>query len=176
MRDIKRIKGDVLAALQRDFESHKVPVVLRSAEGENLPTDILTTLHRNFGRDLDEAMGEFYFFPVPGEDTPVLYFSSVINLTEDVEEEFREDVAKAVSVLNFYLECGAFVMNPQGNLLAFKFISPILADLDDTQIIAAANVNVGHSLQISERYADCLLRLCDGRETLEHFMELMPQA
>ena len=35
-------------------------------------------------------------------------------------------------------------------------------------------MNVGHALQISERYTDSLLMLADGRESLEHFMELMP--
>ena len=175
MNELQSIQYYILNQLKADFEANNVPVVLRSSGEENIPMDILTTLHRRFGRDLDEVMGEYYFFPSNGGQAAVHYFTSMISLTEDMAAEYAPVVTKAMDILNFYLECGAFVMNPREKLLAFKFITPIPADLPAERILQIANINVAHSLQLAERYADHLLRLSDGRESLESFMELMPK-
>lgn len=174
MEELKCIQSDVLVALKADFEENNVPVVLRNAGENGIPVDILTTLHRNFGRNMDEVMGEFYFLPLRTGEKPVLYFSALISLTDSLPPEHADTVAKALEVLNFYLECGSFVLDRQTRLLAYKLVTPVFAHWGKEQILEAANMNVGHALQISERYTDSLLMLADGRESLEHFMELMP--
>lgn len=174
MNEIKTVQYNLLNQLKLVFEENSVPTVLRSAGEADIPMDILTTLHREFGMDLDEVMGEFYFLPTKDGGT-IHYFTSMISLTEDMDPEFVPAVAEAVRVLNFYLECGAFVMNPTGNLLAFKLVTPVPVSYTTEQLLELININAGHALQITERYVDNLLRLSDGRHSLEHFMEMMPQ-
>ena len=176
MNELQSMQYYILEQLKADFEANHVPAVVRNAAEENLPMDILTTLHRRFGLNMDEVMGEFYFFPAMSGTASVHYFTSMITLTEEMAAEYVPMVTEAVNVLNFYLECGAFVMNPQKNLLAFKFVTPIPAELSEEQILQMANLNVGHALQLSERYAASLLQLSDGSGSLESFMELMPKS
>lgn len=173
MNEIKSVQNNLLNQLKLVFEENNVPVVLRSAGEEDIPMDILTTLHREFGMDLDEVMGEFYFLPTRDGGT-IHYFTSMLSLTEDMDPEFVPAVSEAVRVLNFYLECGAFVLNPAGNLLAFKLVSPIPVSYSMEQLLEIININAGHAIQITERYVDNLLRLSDGRDSLERFMEMMP--
>lgn len=174
MEDFQSIQKDILESLKAGFEANDVPAILRSASGENIPVDILTTLHRNFGRNMDEVMGEFYILPMKTGDRTLLFFSTLITLTEDMEPSFAETVEKAITALNFYLECGAFVINPQKNLLGLRMVTPLLAENSKEALLEAANMNAALSLQIAERYTDSLLMLSDGRNTLEHFMELLP--
>lgn len=175
MNELNSIQYNLLNQLKLAFEENNVPTVLRSAGEEDIPMDILTTLHRRFGSDLDEVMGEFYFLPSINGTGTLHYFTSMISLTEDMAPEFVPAVSQAVGILNFYLECGAFVLGSGGKLLAFKLVSPMPVTYPKAQLLELMNINAGHALQITERYVDHLLRLADGRDSLEHFMELMPQ-
>lgn len=175
MSDMKKLQYSMLNRLKAEFEEQGVPAMIRNAEEEHLPMDILTTLHREFGASSDEVMGEYYFFPIRTEGETVHYFTSMLSLTEDIAPECRDSLTKAIEVVNFYLECGAFVINQRGSLLAYKFVLPIPNSLGEERIFEMVDLNAGHSLQLAERYADRLIRLADGRETLEHFMQGMPQ-
>ena len=79
MEELKCIQSDVLMALKADFEENNVPVVLRNAGENGIPVDILTTLHRNFGRNMDEVMGEFYFCPCALVRNLCFIFSALIS-------------------------------------------------------------------------------------------------
>lgn len=175
MESLEQIKNDIFTALKADFEANHVPAILRRAKEEGIPTDILTTLHRNFGGNADEVMGEFYFLPIPGGEKEVLYFSTMLSLDENMKPEYADDVGKAIEVLNFYLECGAFVMNRKSGLIGFRFVTPVFAHWRLEQMLETVNLNVAHSLQITERYVDSLIMMAHGHETLEHFMQLMPE-
>lgn len=175
MEDIRSIQSYILESLKGDFDENNVPAILRSASSENIPVDILTTLHRNFGRNMDEVMGEFYILPVNTGKKTILFFSSLITLTEDMDPAFADGVEKAIMGLNFYIECGSFVLNRQRTLLGLRLVTPLPADAPKETLLESANMNVALALQIGERYADSLLMLSDGRETLEHFMELLPK-
>ena len=164
-----------MEALKADFDENKVPAVLRGADQENIPLDILTTLHRGMGKNLDEVMGEFCILPVNAGDKTLLYFSTLFTLTEDMDPVFAKPVLKAIQVLNFYVECGSFVLSRQGTLLGYRMVTPMMSTWSKERLYETANLNIALALQVTERYVGSLLMLADGRDTLEHFMELMPE-
>lgn len=177
IREKNEFQHQLLLALQQDFEVVEIPSILRSAQEENLPMDILTTLHRDYGHGLHQVMGEYYFFPVPqeqGEET-IHYFSTMLNLENEIREDCLPQLRQAVCALNFYLQCGNFVVNPSGTLLGFRFVTPILGDMSFAQALQMLNLNIGHSLDLAEQYVDSLIRLAHGTLRLEDFMYQMPK-
>ena len=57
----------------------------------------------------------------------MLYFFCADLLTDSLPPEHADTVAKALEVLNFYLECGSFVLDRQTGLLAYKLVTPVFA-------------------------------------------------
>lgn len=172
--EMKELQHKLLVALKQDFEEVEVPVTLRNAEGENLPMDILTTIHLDYGQGRHEVMGEYYFFPMPQEDVSAHYFSTMLNLENEIRQDCLPQLREAVSALNFYLQCGSFVVNPSGTLLGFRFITPIPFNFSFEQALQLMNLNVGHSLELAEHHVDDLIRVAQGKLSLQDFMFQMP--
>ncbi len=173
MQDKER-KRMILERLLKIFESEKVPAVLRKMdEEEGLQMDVLATLHTEFGNKEDEVMGEFYFLPLPDGADGVCYFSSVITLTETIDPLCLGAVCQVVAMLNFYLEYGAFAVNTEGNVLAYKMVTPIFTDMEDEQLYRTVDMNMAHALGVAEDYAGILIRLAEGDSSLPDVMELL---
>lgn len=172
--EIKQFQHELLLALKKDFEQVDIPVNLRDAKEENLPMDILTSLHMDYGHGQHEVMGEYYFFPMPGEQAAAHYFSTMINLENDIHKDCLPQLREAVSALNFYVQCGSFVVNPAGTLLGFRFVSLIPMDTTFENALQMMNLNVGHSLELAESQVDGLIRLAQGELDLQDFMRQMP--
>lgn len=172
--EIKQFQHELLLALKKDFEQVEIPIALRDAREENLPMDILTSLHLNYGHGQHEVMGEYYFFPMPEEDVPAHYFSTMLNLENEIRQDCLPQLREAVCALNFYIQCGSFVVNPTGTLLGFRFITPIPVDFKFEQALQLMNLNVGHSLELAEHHVDDLIRVAQGKLSLKDFMFQMP--
>lgn len=171
---IKEFREKVLSDLKAEFESYDVPAVLRTVE-EGMPTDILTTLHREMGPRSDEVMGEYYFMPVEGEGVDIHCFSVSLTLSEDLPENKVAILQEAIRSLNYYLMDGVFLISPDGTQLiyrcttVFKMTLPYELAMDMIQII------IGLSLQTVEKWVESLLDLESGDAELEDFMELIPE-
>lgn len=172
--EAKQFQRELLLALKKDFEEVEIPVTLQDAQEENLPMDILSSLHLDYGHGQHEVMGEYYFFPVPQEEVSTHYFSTMINLENEIHQECLSQLREAVSALNFYIQCGSFVVNPSGTLLGFRFITPIPVNFSFDQALELMNLNVGHSLELAEHHVDDLIRVAQGKLSLQDFMFQMP--
>lgn len=170
-KDCKRM---ILERLQTELASELIPVVLRKKEEEELPMDVLTVLLTEYGSRQDEASGEFYFLPLPNGAEGVCYFSSVITLSESLDPLYLDAVCKAVAMINFYLEYGAYVVDVEGNILAYKMVTPIFESMDAEQFFATVDMNLAHALDAGEKFAGILMKLSEGACTLDDVMDLLP--
>ena len=179
MEDIRMGEKDrkrmILERLQTELDSAEIPAVIRKKEEEELPMDILAVLLTEYGSRQEEASAELYFLPLPNGAEGVCYFSSVITLTESIDPLCLDAVCKAVAMINFYLEYGAYVVDVEGSILAYKMVTPIFEAMDDEQLFATVDMNFAHALDAGEDYAGILVKLSEGACSLDDVMDLLPQ-
>lgn len=175
MTKLEQVRFDVLKELKQIFETIQVETVMREPD-ENLPTHILTTLHQNMGVSSNEVMGEFYFLPLNEEKQKFHYFCSVITMHEAVPKDRYEDLIKAASMLNFYLPVGAFVVEKDGGVLAFKHTALLPFDGPAEELLSLADGGIGAALSLTNQYVDAFMKLINRQITLEQFELELPDA
>ena len=74
-----------------DFEE----ISLFTAEELGAPADIARALISDVGSELIDVLGEFLFMPY--EDEEMLYFTSVITLTDEIMADEQVDIALAIA-------------------------------------------------------------------------------
>lgn len=167
---------EVLKKLQAEFERYQVPCILRKPEEDlkvNIP--ILTTLHRPMGRSQEEVMGEYYFFPISVKESEGYYFTIMLTISEELTEELYTVFSAVSSILNFYLPFGAFVLNRQTQILAFKHTVIIPAVYENEEAYKLADKGVGGALDVVDRYVDILEDIEKGKATFQDFLEIMSE-
>lgn len=172
---VKERKVQLLKQLQETLKEWEIASVYRDAEGETLPIDILTCLFDEFGNDLGDVMGEFFFMPkMEGREEDALYFNCVLTLTEDLMEPMLPNLYEAVGILNYYLETGAFAVNKAGEMLVYRNSLAVPLEMKDEDALELIAENVAYSVNVSEQFHDILFRVCDGRMSMEEFRGLLP--
>ena len=173
---MKKRKIQLLKKLQETLKEWEIASVYRDAEAETLPTDILTCLIDEFGNDLGDVMGEFFFMPkIEGREEDALYFNCVLTLTEDLMEPMLPNLYEAVGILNYFLETGAFAVNKTGEMLVYRNSIALPLEMDDEEALKLIVANVAFSLNVSEQFHDVLFRICNGRMSMEEFRGLLPE-
>lgn len=173
---MKERKIQLLKKLQETLKEWEIASVYRDAEAETLPTDILTCLIDEFGNDLGDVMGEFFFMPkIEGREEDALYFNCVLTLTEDLMEPMLPNLYEAVGILNYFLETGAFAVNKTGEMLVYRNSIALPLEMDDEEALKLIVANVAFSLNVSEQFHDVLFRICNGRMSMEEFRGLLPE-
>lgn len=172
---MKERKEKLLKMLQTELREWEIESVYRNGEEEELPADILTVLITEYGSNLDEVMGEFFFIPsIEGQQEDALRFNCVLTLTDELPSENLAGLHEAVATLNYYTEGGTFAVNKAGGMLVFRNSVVLPVEMEDAEVIKLIVANVAFSLNVSERFADVLLRVNDGRMSLREFRELLP--
>lgn len=170
----KEDKIVLLERLQEELLGYKIPCVLRKPEEDpKVSIPILTTLHRNMGRGCEEVMGEYYFQQILAGTEEGYYFTLMISISEELNEETYGMFSVASSILNFYLPFGAFVLNREIKTFAFKHTVVIPASISAEQAYEMINQAIGGSLDIIDNNIDILEDMEKGEATLEDFLETM---
>lgn len=173
MEKLKQSQMEVLEKLKEMLDSLEVANVLREPEG-NLPIPVLTTLHTNLGYQNNEVMGEFYFLPIYTENQEFHYFTVVMTLDEEVPPAKCDEMAKAVNMLNYYLPMGAFVVEKNGGVLAYKHAALLPVNLDTEKLAFMADGMIGTAMSIVNEYIDPYMQLLNRQITLEEFELELP--
>lgn len=137
--------------------------------------DTLVVQHTQLGDKAEEALGEYYFFPLTEEAMLYQYFVCSITLSEDIEPERRDALEKAIGRINFVLPLGAFRMDIEGKLLCFRYTLMMEAEKDVDQMELMVRSAMVNSLQTVSRWADLLDGLEYGRTTFEEFEKIFNQ-
>lgn len=169
----EKFRMEVINGMKSLLDEMEITNMIREAD-DVMPMPMLTTLHRNLGVEDNEVMGQFYFMPLFDEEQPFHFFTSCMILDEEVPAERYEVLAKATTMLNFYLPAGSFVVEKNGGLIAYKNTSfiPVNVSLEDAMVLADANMGVAFNL--TDSYVDAFMRLLKGTITLEQFELELP--
>ena len=173
MENLKQTQREVLLELKGMLDSLEVVNTLREPEGR-LPMPILTTLHTNLGYQGNEVMGEFYFLPLFAEKQDFHYFTVVMTLDEQVPMEKQEEMVKAANMLNYYLPMGAFVVEKDGGILAYKHAGLLPVSLDIEKLSFMADGMIGTAMSMVNEYVDPFMQLLNGQITLDEFELELP--
>lgn len=169
-------KVQLLKKLQEQMKEWEMASVYRDSASENLPTDILTILINEFGNNMEDAMGEFFFMPaIEGREEDAFYFNCVLTLTENLTEERLPDLYEAIAILNYYTEAGTFAVSKAGDMLVYRNSIAVPLEMSDETALELISENIAFSLNASERFADVLFRVSDGRMSMEEFRGLFPE-
>lgn len=171
---IKEFQDKILEDLKTELESHEVPTVMRKKE-DGLPTDILTTLHREMGAKHDDVMGEYYFMPITGDNVDVHCFTVSLSLSEDLPEDKVDVIQDAIRTLNYYMIDGTFLISPDKTTLFYRSTALFKIDLPYERGMEMIQIVIGIALQVVDRWVKELLDLERGDMTLEEFMKYMPK-
>lgn len=172
---MKKRKEQLLKALQKRMKEWEIESVYRDGESEGIPMDILTILVNEFGNGLTDVMGEFFFMPeVEGIAEDALRFNCIFTLSEQLDTERLPELYEAIGLLNFYTEAGTFAVDKAGNMLVYRNSIVLSPELDDATALEQITINFAFSMNVSERFADVLVRVNDGRLSMEEFRGLLP--
>ena len=172
---MKERKTKLLKMLQERMREWEMASVYRDAQAQQLPTDILTTLITEFGNGLEDAMGEFFFLPeLEGREEDALCFNCVLTLAEDLVEDYVPALYEAIALLNYYMEAGAFAVNKEKTLLAYRNSLALPIELGDEAALDMILANIAYSINVAERFSDLLVQISDGRMSVEELKDMLP--
>ena len=172
IEELNEYRIDLLENLRDVFLQNSVAAILRTPE-EGIPMHILTTLHTGIGLRGEEIMGEFSFLPVAAGEEHMHYFNTIFTLTENMDKEKYPLLAEAAGILNLLMPIGAFVFDPDGGLMSFKYTAMIREDSTAEEAFDIINAAVGTSLKYTTMYADIFLDMDDGEAGMEEFNDLL---
>jgi hypothetical protein len=141
-----------------------------TAKELNAPMDMLRAEIAAFGPDLVSVLGEFFFMPF--EETEVIYFTSVITLSNTVPEESADDVAAAVARLNYYIPCGCYALGEDDKNLVFKYTVPIVGEDETEHQTSAVSIAANTAIMTAERYMGYLKLILMNEVTVDEMIEM----
>ncbi len=173
MEQTKQIQGTILRKLKEIMDSVEIINVIRGQE-DGIPFPILTTLHTDLGYEENEVMGEFYFLPIYMQEQKMHYFSIVMTLDEEVPQNKYEELTLAVNMLNFYMPVGAYTVQKDGGILAYKYTALLPTDTTLESLVTQADACIGTALDLVHKYVDVFMQLLNGKITLQQFELELP--
>ena len=150
-----------------DFEE----ISLFTAEELGAPADIARALISDVGSELIDVLGEFLFMPYKDEE--MLYFTSVITLTDEIMADEQVDIALAVARINYVIPNGCFSLGENGKSLVYRYTVPIPADLKDDDIKAMMLTAVDAALTVVDRFEGFLSLVIEGNLSPEEMMTII---
>lgn len=144
-----------------------------SEEKENHIADMVITEHRDVGLKGDEVLGEYYFLPDKNEEQDYHNMVFVLMLLDDLKEEHLADVIRAISVVNFLLPRGAFVVDEENGTLMYRYVAAFPAKEPEEEMFSLAKFHIAFSVQLVSRWLDPLMALAYGTITYEEFKKMV---
>lgn len=161
----------MLEKLKKMFDDEAIAALIRDKD-EEVPVDILTVLLPEFGANMKEAYGEFFFSFVPEElKGDFISYNSMVTVSDEINVERKNELLEAMAMINFYLESGAFGVNAEGTQLVYKATATIPATLDEEAVYECVRVNTIRAISIADTFCDLLLNIMTGAMELEDIVK-----
>lgn len=143
----------ILEKLTEIFNEESIPAILRTMDDDKeLPMDVLTVALEDFSPKGNEWYAEFAFLPLQNAAENTAYISAAITMNGEMDLRASDNVAWLISRLNHYLPYGAFSVNDEGNLLAYKLCVPVIDNGNDDELFNSLNLIASHALELVD---DC---------------------
>lgn len=167
LRDrLLRSLADGLADAE-DFEE----VSLFTKEELDAPVDVVRGLIPEIGTEQISVLTEFFFMPFEDED--MLYFSSVITVTDEIAQEEVADLSLAVARINFDLPCGSFSVSPDGESLVYKYTVPVPGSVDESIQKDIMLTSIDAAINVVDRFEGYLALALEGNLSTKDLVKLL---
>ena len=175
------IKGDekmdekkrrLLEAFAKELEEAEdvEQMSLFTKEELDTPADIQRCLITEMGTKLSTVLGEFFFMPF--EDDEMLFFSTVMTISDEIGEDRRRDLEAASALIDSVIPCGCFAI-ADGNRLVYRYTVPFFSDDDEkkqvTMMLTAANA----AIETADRFLGYLSLVADENMAPEDMMDIV---
>lgn len=162
IKELEKIRHEILKQIKDEMTAEFFAVHLNKKEKEE-DAEILRVLFDELGYETEEgALGEFAFLPVYSEEEKVQYFSSAIIIADTIVEQNLSKLYEAMSTINFYIQCGAFCIDKDKQILAYKMTTPLPIGLSKDALYEQVNICMGNSVAVTDQYCDLVLRVNAG--------------
>lgn len=160
--DIKNIQKDILKQIYNIFkEIDEYEHVQYVPTDEKVTFDYVEVLHEDMGAGNDAALGQYFFAPIPFEETEIAKFWMYVVISDGIDDARREDMIKAITYVNNKLPLGAFVMdlNKETNreFIAFKRVLSYDVEDSNEKVINMIGYEIFESLSVVEALVQKLL-------------------
>ncbi len=118
----------------------------------------------------DPCLGEFFFRPVDGDPDQGQYFNSIITLSNDFPVKNVPALAFGLSMLNFYIETGGFVLNRPTDLLAFRTTRTFPGDTPEETLLRDCRLQAEEAYETAMKYCRPVLSLAEGSMDIKEFV------
>lgn len=164
-------RHDILQKICDEMNEELFAAKLYEEEGDN-KLEILRILFDDIGFDNEDGVvGEFLFLPLVSEEDEVQYFTAAMTIADVIPQENLSKLYEAIAVLNFYIPCGAFSIDKNKQVLAYKMTNPIPIALTGDALYEQVNVSMGNAVAITDQYCDLILRVNAGELEVEDMLE-----
>ncbi|MCR5487293.1 MAG: YbjN domain-containing protein [Lachnospiraceae bacterium] len=165
-------KKSLLKALEEDWKDAEGVgrISLFTREELGAPMDILRAEIMDYGAEVRPVLGEFFFLPLP--ETEVLYFVTVITLSDSLPEDRVYDAGLATARLNYYLPFGCFALGDHDKNLVFRHSIPVMGNQEEKDQFLAISNAANTAVIISEQYEGYLRLALNGDITVEEMAEM----
>ena len=170
--DIKKIEAmrhEVLQQICDDLNEDLVASAIRTAEdiGVEGAPEMLTVIFDEIGLSHDDALGEFYFYPVGTDEDVTGFLSCVITLSEELQTEHLDKLYEALSVLNFHILSGSFGVSADRKFLSYKLCVPYPLSMGKDELYDFVNIVTGNAVTMADQWADMVLRIAEGEGSVD---------
>ena len=163
--DVMDQRHKVLERIQNEMQEGLIAATIITADEEEGP-EVLNVVLDGIGFGGEEAIGEFCFLPLLSDDTEVQYFSSVITIADELDEDCPETLYEAMSYINFQMASGSFCIDRDHSFLVYKLTVPVSVSVTDEALYEQVSMYMGTATAMADKYMDLLLRILDKELTL----------
>ena len=174
-KEIEDIRHEVLQQICDDLNEGFVAATIRSPEdigAEDAP-EMLTVIFDEIGLGHDEAIGEFFFYPLGSDEDMTGFLSCVITLSENLDPKYLEGLYEALAVLNFHMLSGSFGVSADGKFLSYRQCVPYPLTMGKDELFDFANVVTGNAVAMADQWADMVLRVAEGEGSTEDIKDTL---
>ena len=175
MEVVKKMKTQekVLKAVTDIFNSEYIPAVFREKNESGIPMDMVSLLYTEYGSGDGEAGVDLFFMPIEAAGKETQYFAIVINIADDVDASYTEELTRVLSILNFVTPFGTYACSPEGSSVFYKLVTPLPADLTEQELLGQINTLIANALDTAEGSVSLLQKYVKGKASIEDFKSLM---
>lgn len=160
---------ELMNALQNTISSMEFEVE-RSGKEQNEIGDLLT-FDFNAGINNEPALANLYFVPIHEDEVAENVFIESVAIIDEIEDpEKKAEMLQAVSVLNFNVIYGSFQLDPDINILTYRYVIPVHETMSREDALALLLRQFTVGLGIVNLYIAPLNALLEGRITWDEYI------
>ena len=162
VKELEKMRHEILVQILDDLTEDFFAANLSEKEKEE-DVEVLRVIFDDMGYETGlDAMGEYAFLPIHTTEDEVQYFSSAIIIADTIEKQNLPKLYEAMSILNFYMQCGAYCIDKDKQVLAYKLTTPLPIGLSKEDLYQQVNICMGNSVAVTDQYCDLILRVNEG--------------